>query len=109
MTKIYRVEHKTKPFWGTVQKKRCPRHWLSLPRPVFFLDVDKHVCGTTSLKAFRKWFPKKVLTNILAQKTHKVFIFDAPVEYRDEVQVVFDRTKAKVIGELLPCGKSIYF
>lgn len=107
MTKIYRVEHRTNPLKGIYDDMDF-KHWWRYDPPEIFMRKN-FVCGTTSLKDFRKWFHKKHLRKIYQDPFWRVLILQAKVVYKDENQVVFVRKEAKVIGELLPCGTSIYY
>jgi len=110
MVKVYRVENKHNPLEGMPWDDIDLNHWGYLPCPAIEM-WESRVCGTTSLKALRKWFPAKTMRQVHNHNDLRVIVLDVPKKnllYRGHLQCVFNRRKGKIIGEIIPYGKAQY-
>jgi hypothetical protein len=89
------------------------RDWSKLPGPskedTLLYIKDTEVCGCSSLKQFKLWWPKgKWITKAT---NNKYYIFSVPKEYvrKGKHQVVFERSKATKIGELTEDHKKVFY
>jgi len=113
VTKVYRVERISEPCEGLPWKSSDDNglsidHWGWFKTPACSMQGNK-VCGVTSLRKLQKWFPSKIKKEIHKHEDLQIVILDVPkIIFKDKLQVVFRRNKAKIIGRLLPNGKAQY-
>jgi hypothetical protein len=109
MTKVYRVEYNKNTLRGVHDSMmRHLNHWQKLDAPGYRM-LNSHVCGVTSLKKLKLWFPGKIQRRIHSNHQLRIVILDVPkIVYKDENQVTFNRKQAKIIGKLMPDGKPKY-
>lgn len=88
------------------------KYWGKLPAP--YNDglgdmTNNEVCGCSSLKQFHKWWPKGKW--VTSRKNNMYLIFSVPKEYvrKGRNQIVFNRSKAVIIGALTKDHKRVPF
>ena len=109
---IYRCESDSTMSSGHSHPWTSRKSWGNLPAPCNdgIGDIYQHeVCGCSSLKQFHKWWPKGKW--VTSRKNNMYLIFSVPKEHvrKGRNQVVFDRSKATIIGALTKDHKRVPF
>ena len=88
------------------------KSWGNLPSPSKdTLDYirDHEVCGCINLKQFHKWWPKGKWVTKEPRNQYLIMSISKEHIRKGEHQIVFKRSKAKIIGALTKDHKRVFF